>query len=119
MRSAWPRSMASWMWKVRPSGGDKAGGELAGVERDVDLGIDGVEVVEHLHLEAVVLHGDAAVFGHDEIEADDVGVSGGYFKAQEGLGEDLLGREAAEDLVEPMDGDEAGWAEIFFATHRR
>ena len=39
-------------------GRDHAGGEFAGVERDADVGVDGVEVVEHLHLEVVVAHGD-------------------------------------------------------------
>ena len=48
-------------------GRDEAGGEFAGVERDVDLGVDAVEVVEHLHLEVVVLHGDAAVFGQTKL----------------------------------------------------
>jgi hypothetical protein len=89
-------------------GRDHAGSELAGVERDADVGVDAVEVVEHLHLEVVVAHGDVAVFGHDEVDADDVGVGGGDFEAEEGLGEDLLGWKAAEDLVEEVDGDAAG-----------
>jgi len=95
---------------------DHALREFAGMEGDVDLRIDGVEVVEHLHLKVIVLHGDAAVFGHDKVEADDVGIGGGYFKAEEGLREDLLRWEAAEDLVEPVDFDDAHGRRIFHCT---
>jgi hypothetical protein len=84
-----------------------AGGKLAGVKRDADVGVNGVEVVEHLHLEVVVLHGDAVVFGLDEVDADEVGVGGGDFKAEEGLGEDLLERKGSEDLIEEVDFDGA------------
>jgi hypothetical protein len=78
------------------------------VERDVDLRIDAVEVVEHLHLEVVVAHREVTVFGHDEINSDYVGVRGSYFKAEEGLREDLLRWETAEDLIEPVDADGTG-----------
>jgi hypothetical protein len=78
-------------------GRDEAWGEFAGVEADVDGGIDGVQVVEHLHLAVVLAHGEVAVFGLDEVDADDVGILGCDFKAEQGLGEDLLRREGAED----------------------
>ena len=87
---------------------DEAGSELSGVERDADGGVDAVEVVEHLHLQVVVLHADAAVFGHDEVDADYVGVRRSHLETEEGLGEDLLGWEAAEYLVEEVDGDATG-----------
>jgi len=93
---------------------DEAGGEFAGVEADVDLGVEGVEVVEHLHLEGVVAHGDESVFRHDEVDADPgvvVGVHGGLdgLEAEEGLGENLLGRETAEDLIDVANFNLAGW----------
>ena len=89
-------------------GRDEAGGEFAGVEADVDRGIDAVEIVEHEHLAVVLGHGHVGVFGLDEVEADDAGVLRGDFKGEEGLGEDLLRREGAEDLVEEADFDGAG-----------
>jgi len=67
-----------------------------------------VQVVQHEHLEVVVAHGEIAIFGHDEVEAYDVGIGGGYFEAKEGLREDLLRWVAAEDLVQPVDADVAG-----------
>ena len=67
-----------------------------------------MQVVEHLHLEVVVAHGEIAVFGHNEVDADDVGIGRSDFKAEQGLGEDLLGRVAAEDLIKPVDVDVAG-----------
>ena len=81
---------------------DHAGGELAGMQRDVDLGVDGVQVVEHQHLSVILGHGIAAIFGANKIDADDIGIGGGEFEAEEGLGEDLLRREAAENLVDPV-----------------
>ncbi|MDX6459812.1 MAG: hypothetical protein QOE55_3509 [Acidobacteriaceae bacterium] len=87
---------------------DEAGGEFARVERDVDLGVDGVEVVEHEHLAVVLGHGHVGVFGLDVVDADYVGVYRGKFEVEDGLGEDLLGREGAEDLGEEADLDGAG-----------
>ena len=52
-------------------GRDEAGSEFAGVERDVHLRIDAVEVVEHQHLAVVLGHGEVAVFGLNEVDADD------------------------------------------------
>ena len=106
--------------EAKAFGRDKAGSEFAGVEADGDARIDGVEVVEHLHVEGVVAHGDEAVFGHDEVDADEagfVGVEGllDGFEAEEGLGEDLLGRKAAKDLVDVTDFDLAG-AEVLWGS---
>ena len=69
MRSAWPRSTASRTWKRKAFEGDEAGRELAGVEREVDLRVDGVEEVDHVHLPGVLGHGEVVVFGLDEVEA--------------------------------------------------
>jgi len=86
-------------------GSDEAGSDFAGVEGDVDFGVDGVEVVEHEHLAVVLGHGHVGVFGLDEVDSDYVGRCGRKFKVEEGLGEDLLGREGAEDLGEEADLD--------------
>ena len=89
-------------------GRDQAGREFAGMQSDVDLGIDGVEVAEHLHLQRVIAHGDEAILGHDEVDADepvvvriDAGLDG--FKAEQRLREDLFGRKAAQNLVDVAD----------------
>ena len=71
--------------------------QLAGVQRDVDLGINGMQIVQHLHLQRVIAHGDEAVFGLHKVDADPgvvVRVHAGLdgLKAQQRLREDLLGR---------------------------
>ena len=79
------------------------------MQRDVHPGVDRVEVIQHEHLQVIVLHRDAAVLGHDEVDAHNLrtlritGVELGLhdLKAEQGLREDLLGWEAAEDLVKP------------------
>ena len=53
--------------------------KLARMQRDVHLGIDGVEIVEHLHLQVIVAHREVAVLGHHEVDAD--------HKRPSGLGE--------------------------------
>ena len=60
--------------EAEAGGRDEAGSEFAGVERDVDAGVDAVEVVEHEHLAVVLGHGHVGVFGLDEVDADDVGI---------------------------------------------
>src|SRR5664279_803769 len=54
--------------------GNEAGSELASMQADVDFRINGVEVVQHLHLQAVIAHGSVAIFRHDEVDADEGGV---------------------------------------------
>jgi len=94
-------------------GRDEAGRKFAGVQSDVNMGIDGVEIVDHLHVQGVIAHGEEAVFRHDEVEANPgvvVRIHRGLhgFKTKESLGEDLFGRVAAEDLIDVADGDLAG-----------
>ena len=61
----------------------------------------------------VLLHGDEAVLGHDEIDADKAGLAGVHallygFKSQQCLRKDLPGRKAAENLVNEANFDLAG-----------
>ena len=57
---------------------DKILRQLSRVQRDVDFGVDAVEVVEHQHFGVVLGHGVAAVFGANEVDADYLfGVGGG------------------------------------------
>ena len=75
--------------------GDEAGSEFAGVHGDVHFGIERVEIVEHGHLLFEIGHGFAAVFGHDEVDADDaLGIRGDGFESEQGLREDLLLRKS-------------------------
>ena len=78
------------------------------VQRDVDLRINRVQVVEHLHLQVVVAHGDVAVLRHHEVDADDVGIGARDLEAEQRLREDLLRRKAAEHLIEEVNLDVAG-----------
>ncbi len=97
---------------------DEAGREFASVETDVDRGIDAMEVVEHEHLPVVLGHGQVAVFRHDEVDANDTRILRGDLEAEERLGEDLLRRKSAKDLVEETNlyrtsGPGAGLATVF------
>src|ERR1035438_1441034 len=72
-----------------------------------------MEVVEHLHLQRVVVHGNEAVLGLDKVDADEARLMGVHcclnsFEAQQRLGEDLLGRVAAQNLVNVADLHLAG-----------
>ncbi len=64
-----------------------------------------MEVVEHLHLQGVIAHGDEAVLRHDKIHAHktvvvllDALLHG--FKSQQRLREHLLRRPAPQDLID-------------------
>ena len=72
------------------------------------IGVDAVQVIEHEHLTVVLGHGHVGVFGLNEVDADDTGILRGDFEAEERLGEDLLRRKGAENLVEEADFDGAG-----------
>jgi hypothetical protein len=93
-------------------------GEFAGVEADVYGGINAVEEVEHKHLAVILGHGHVGVFRLDEVNADDARVLRRDLKGEKGLGEDLLRRKCAEDLVEETylhraGGAGAGLAAVF------
>ncbi len=80
--------------------------------------VNGVQVVEHLHLQGIVAHGDEAVLGLDEVEADEarfvsllacrIHARLDGLKAQQRLREDLPRRKAAQNLVDVADLDPAG-----------
>src|SRR5580704_13250604 len=76
--------------------------ELSGVQRDMHLRIDRVKVVEHLHLQVIVAHGEVAILGHHEVDANDVRIGGGDLEAKQRLRKDLLRWVAAKDLVEEV-----------------
>ena len=46
-------------------------GDFTGVQGDVNLGIDAVQVVEHRHVLVEIVNGDVPVFGHDQVQADE------------------------------------------------
>jgi hypothetical protein len=102
--------------KAEPVGRDEARGKFAGMERDVDRGVDAVEIVEHEHLAVVLGHGHVSIFRLHEVEADDAWILRCDFKGEESLGEDLLWREGAEDLIKEADFNRAGGSSIGLAT---
>ena len=63
------------------------------------LGIDAVQIVEHLHVQVEIVHGHIPVFRHDQIEADEARVGSGKFEAKQDLREDLFFGKAAQDLI--------------------
>ncbi len=95
---------------------DHAGRELASVQRDVHLRIEAVQIIEHVHLQAVIAQGDIAVFRLNVVQADDVGVLRRNFEGEEGLRKDLLGRVTAQHLIEKADRDLAGRCGIRLAA---
>ena len=70
--------------------GNHSRSNFTGMKADVHVGVHGVHEVENLHVDVVIAHGDKTVFGHDEVDADYVGISGSGFEGDEKLGEDLL-----------------------------
>src|SRR5882762_5483462 len=58
---------------------------------------------EHAHLHVIIRHRDVAILRHHEIDAYKTRVSLGEFKTENSLREDLLLREAAQDLAEIAD----------------
>ncbi len=83
------------------------------MKRDVNTRVDTVEVVEHEHLTVIFGHGEIAVFGHHEVDADDMGMARielglNGLKAEKGLREDLLRREATKNLVEKANLNRTG-----------
>ena len=99
--------------KAKTGRRDEAGSDFACVQGDMHARIDAMQIIEHEHLTVVFGHGEIAVFGHDEVDPDDGGMSGVELRldgleAEKGLREDLLGRKAAEDLIEKTDVDLAG-----------
>jgi len=75
-----------------------------------------VQGIDHLHVKAIVGHGDVAVFGLDEVDADDARVGGGEFEAEQDLCEDAVGRHGAEHLVEIPNLNRAGGLGVWLAA---
>ena len=107
MRSAWPRSTEARMWKREILGLDQSHGEFAGMQADVHLGIDAVQVIEHRHVLVEIVNGNVPVFGHDEIQADEMRIGRGEFEAEDDLREDGFVRQSAQHLIKITDGDVA------------
>jgi len=59
--------------EAQPIGRRQARRQLAGVQADVHLRVDGVQVVEHLHLQGIVAHGDEAVLGMTKLMPTQLG----------------------------------------------
>jgi hypothetical protein len=61
------------------------------VQRDVNFGIDAVQIIDHGHVLVEIVNGDVPVFGHDEIQADESRIGGSEFEAEQNLREDDFG----------------------------
>src|SRR5579863_10689881 len=82
-------------------------GKFTGVQGDVNFGIDAVQVIEHGHVLVEIVDGNVPVFGHDQVQADEMRIGGSEFEAQQDLGEDAFAGQAAERLIEIADGNAA------------
>ncbi len=81
--------------KAQAFGRNETRSQFAGVQRDVHFRVDGMQILDHLHLQGVVAHGNEAVFGHYKIDADPgvvMSIHGGLhrLKTQKRLRENLL-----------------------------
>ena len=64
-----------------------------------------MQVIQHPHLQGIVAHGDESILRLHEVDADEARFLAGHarldgLKAQQRLGEDLLRRRAAQNLVD-------------------
>src|SRR5579862_4614826 len=66
------------------------------MQRDVNFGIDAVQVVDHGHVFAEVPDRYVPVFRHNQIQSDKFRVGGSQFKAEQNLRKNDLRRQAAQ-----------------------
>ena len=85
----------------------ESGRKFSGVQADVDLGIDAVQVIEHGHVLVEIVNGNIPVFGHDQVQSHKARIGGGEFEAEYDLREDGCFGQAAQHLVKVADGDVA------------
>ena len=81
--------------------------KFAGMQADVHLGIDAVQIIEHGHVLVEIVDGDVPVFGHDQVQSDKARIGRGEFEAEHDLREDRFARQSAQHLIEIADGDVA------------
>jgi hypothetical protein len=67
-----------------------------------------MERVDHLHLQAIVVHGHAPVFRLHHIDAHDEWINGSQFEGADQLHEDRLRRQSAQHLIEKANLEIAG-----------
>jgi hypothetical protein len=79
--------------------GNKILRQFSGVQRDVDLGINGVKEIQHAHVQIEIVDRQVRVLWHNEIQADDARVFRRHLKAGKNLGEDHFFWETASHLI--------------------
>ena len=82
-------------------------GKFAGVQADVHLGINAVQVIEHGHVLVEVVNGNVPVLGHDQIQSHEARIGRREFEAEHDLREDGFVGQAAQHLIKIADGDVA------------
>ncbi len=94
-------------------GRNQAHGEFSGVKRDVNFGIDAVQVINHRYVLVEVVDGDVPVLGLDKVHADEAGIGGGQFEAEQQLGEDDFRAQSTERVRKITDGDGASGSGVW------
>jgi hypothetical protein len=61
-----------------------------------------VQVVEHLHLQVIIPHGDFTVLRHHKVDPHHVAVNRSHLKAEQRMRKYLLRRMSAQHLVEEV-----------------
>ena len=90
--------------EAKAAGRHQARRKLPRMKADVYLWVDAVQIVEHPHLQVVVLHGPIAVLRHHEVDTDHARIRHRRLEAEQRLREHLLRRKAAQDLKEVTNG---------------
>src|SRR5215469_13885204 len=88
---------------------DQAYGQFPGVQTDMHLGINSMQVIKHLHVQVEVAHGNVPVFRHAQVQPDHTRINRSQLEASENLRKYLLWRKPAQHLIKIAKGGIAGW----------
>ena len=69
--------------------------------------INAMKVIQHLHMEGKIHHGNIVVFRHHEIQTHKSRISGNQFESGENLSKDNLPRQPPQNLIKIADSDAA------------
>src|SRR5580700_1301636 len=94
----------------------QAHSQLTRVQADVYFGIDAVQVVEHLHVQLEIVHGNIPIFWHHQIQAYTARIRLRQFEAEKNLREDHLARQAAQYLIQIANLNCTSWIRFHSPT---
>src|SRR4051794_30967177 len=87
---------------------DQSGGKLTRVQADMNLRVNRMQIVEHLHLPVIFAHRHIPVLSHHEVDSDDTRIDRGKLEAEKSLRKHLFRRKSPKDLKQIADFYSAG-----------